>query len=70
MYLHEKWFKEHVYIPDYNKFVSTLFQNKLKYIVDRSFYPAKSYLISAAWIIVNRKERVVKGEFVSSVYES
>ena len=50
--------------------MSILFENKLKFVVDRLFYLEKSYLILAAWIAVNRKERVTKGEFILSVHES
>ena len=38
-------------------------------VVDVSFFPVKLHLVSAAWIIVIGQLKLMKGEFILSVYE-
>ena len=52
------------------KFIYRLFRGKLAFIIDRSFYSSRLYLISAAWFISFSKKIVGLGNFVSLVAEA
>ena len=43
--------------------------SKLEFIVDGSFYPTKSYLISVAWFALTGRQLVAKAKFITSVVE-
>ena len=43
--------------------------DKARFVVDRSFYPSRSTLISVAWFMVKDKIIVVQEDFISSVYK-
>ena len=52
-----------------NTVIPALFQKKVKVVVDGSFFPVKSHLVSAAWIIVIEQLKLMKGEFISLVHK-
>ena len=52
------------------KFIHRLFRGKLLFIIDRSFYPSRLYLISAAWFISFSKKIVSLRNFISLVAEA
>ena len=66
---HKRWFEECMHMIKPNAVIPALFQNKEKVVVDGSFFPVKLHLVSAAWIIVIGQLKLMKGEFILSVYE-
>jgi len=54
--LHKEWVDKAVQFLSRYNFLSLLIDSKVAFVVDGSFYPTKSYLISAAWFAtVNTK---------------
>ena len=47
-FLNNKWFNESVHMIKLNVILPVLFSNQAKVVINRSFYLAKSYLISIA----------------------
>ena len=52
-----------------NVVILVLFRNKAKVVVDGFFFPVKSHLVSAAWIMVIEQLKLMKEEFILSVHE-
>ena len=49
--------------------IELLLSNKAVFIVNRSFFLEKSYLISAAWVLSKDKKRVAEANFIITVIE-
>ena len=50
-------------------FLSLLIDSKVAFVVNGSFYPTKSYLISAAWFVTVDTKIIAQVSFISSVAE-
>ena len=67
--LHNKWVDKGVQFSSRYNFLSLLIDSKVAFVVDQSFYPTKSYLISAAWFVTVDTKIIAWASFILSVAE-
>ena len=63
------WVDESVVFSKHLDFLNLLLASKLEFVVNSSFYPTKSHLISAAWFASIGRQLVAKATFITSVVE-
>ena len=74
MFMYEKpsystWVDESVVFSKHLDFLNLLLASKLEFVVNGSFYPMKSHLISAAWFASTERQLVAKAIFITLVVE-
>ena len=67
--LNKGWVDESVVFSKHLDFLNLLLASKLEFVVNGSFYPTKSHLISVAWFASTERQLVAKATFITLVVE-